>query len=100
MNTSVLGFRKTPVAIMSMDERRQVVSRFSVENVLSHSVKKIRSGESFSVSLFSGIKKIYASEVYVRTFDFLSKIFLTVLKSTVWEPFRVSLISGTEKVND
>ena len=75
MNTSVLGFRKTPVAIMSMDERRQVVSRFSVENFMSHSVKKIRSGESFSVSLFSGIKKIHASEVYVRTFDFLSKIF-------------------------
>ena len=78
-----------------------VVSRCSVENFLSHSAKKISRDESFSVSLFSGIKKIYASEGYVRTFDFLSKIFCpTVPKCFVSEPFcpEFPKVSVSEKV--
>ena len=50
-------------------ERGEGVSRFSVENFLSHSAEKIRRGESFSVSLISGIGKFYASEVYVTIFQ-------------------------------
>ena len=38
-------------------------------------VRKISVGESFSVSLISGIGNIYASEGYVTIFDFLSKFF-------------------------
>ena len=33
------------------------VSRFSVENFFCHSAENFRSGESFSVSLISGIEK-------------------------------------------
>ena len=57
-------------------ERGEGVSRFSVENFLSHGAEKFRRGESFSVSLISGIEKFYASEGYVTIFDFLS-IFLS-----------------------
>ena len=45
-------------------------------------------GESFSVSLISGIEKFYASEGYVTIFDFLSNFFcLPVPKNLVGEPF-------------
>ena len=55
-----------------------------MENFLSHSAKNFRRSESFSVSLFSGIKKVYASEDYVTTFDFRSNFFcLTAPKVTV-----------------
>ena len=51
-------------------------------------VPKIFVGESFSVSLISGIEKIYASEGYTTIFDFLSIFFcLTVPKNFVGEPF-------------
>ena len=44
--------------------------------------------EPFSVSLISGIERIFASEGYVTIFDFLSKFFfLTVPKIFVGEPF-------------
>ena len=57
------------------------VSRFSVENFLPHSAENLSRGESFSVSLISGIEKFYASEGYVTIFDFLSNFFcLTVPK--------------------
>ena len=53
--------------------------------------------ETFSVSLISGMEKLFASDGYVTIFDFLSKFFcLTVPKNFVREPFRVSLISGME----
>ena len=45
-------------------------------------------GETFGVSVISGIEKIYVAEVYVTIFDFLSKFFcLTVPKIFVGEPF-------------
>ena len=45
---------------------------------------KISVGESFSVSLISGIGNSYASEGYVTIFDFLSSFFcLTVPKNVV-----------------
>ena len=54
-------------------------------------------GESFSVSLISGIENFYASEGYVTIFDFLSKFFcLTVTKNFVGESFSDSLISRIE----
>ena len=53
------------------------VSRFSVENFLSRSAENFRRGESFSVSLISGIEKFYASEGYVTIFDFLSNFFVS-----------------------
>ena len=60
-----------------MDKRGGGVSRFSVENFLSHSAEKVRRGESFSVSLISGIEKFYASEGYVTIFDFSVEIFFS-----------------------
>ena len=82
-------------------EKGEGVSRFSVENFLSHSAENFRRGESFSVSLISGIQKFHASEGYVTIFDFLSKFFcLTVPKNLVGEPFCAVFqkISGSEKV--
>ena len=60
-------------------------------------------GESFSVSLFSGIGKFLVSTNFMGTrreggreyHDFPSKSFcLTVPKNFVGEPFSVSLVSG------
>ena len=44
------------------------MSRFSVEIFLSHIDENLNTGESFSVSLISGIEKCYASEGYVTSF--------------------------------
>ena len=49
-------------------ESGEGVSRFFVENFLSHSAENLSRGESFSVSLISGIEKFYASERYVTIF--------------------------------
>ena len=68
---------------------------------MSHSAEKFRRVEHFSVSLISGIEKLYASEVYVTIFDFLSKNFrLTVLNCFVDEPLCAVFqkVSGSEKV--
>ncbi len=57
-------------------------------------------GSPFSVSLISGIEKIYASMGYVTIFDFLSKVFcLTVPKIFAGEPFSAVFqeISGSAK---
>ena len=78
-------------------EAREGVSRFSVKKFLSHSAEKFRSGESFSVSLFSGIEKVWMTG-WGGCQDFPSKnSCLTVPKNFVGHPFRVSLISGIEK---
>ena len=54
-------------------------------------------GESFSVSLNSGIENVWIRRGEYQYFS--SKIIcLTVPKNFVGEPFRVSLISATEKV--
>ena len=77
------------------------VSSFSVQNFLSHSAEIFCGGESFSVSIFSGIEKFYASEGYVTIFDFLSKFFCpTVPKCFLVEPFCAVFQknSGSEKV--
>ena len=59
------------------------VSRFSIENFLSHTAENFRRGESFSVSLISGIEKFYASEGYVTIFDFLSNFFVSQCRK-IW----------------
>ena len=60
---------------------------FSFE-IFCLSAENFRRGESFCVSLISGIEKFYASEGYFTIFDFLSKFFcLTVPKNLVGEPF-------------
>ena len=87
MNPSVMCFRETPVA-KKFEDKRGGVSRFTVENYLYHSDKIFLRGESFTVSLISGIKIFYASESYVTTFDFLSNVFCpTVPNNLVDEPF-------------
>ena len=101
MNPSVLCFRKFPVGKKFVNKRGGGVSKFSVENFLSHSAGNLRRGESFSVSLIPGIEKFYASEGYVTIFDFMSKFFsLTVPKNLVGEPFCAVFqkISCSEKV--
>ena len=79
-------------------EKGEGVSRFCVENFLSHSAENLSRGESFSVSLISGIEKFYASEGHVTIF---CRFFcLTVPKNLVGEPFCALFqkISGSEKV--
>ena len=60
----MLCSRKFPVAKKFLDKRGGGVSRFSIENFLSHSPEKIRRGP-FLLSLISGIEIFYASEDYV-----------------------------------
>ena len=65
---------------------QRVMSRFSIfcRNFFVSECRKNSVGESFSISLISGIGNIYASEGYVTIFDFLSKFFcLTVPKNLV-----------------
>ena len=74
---------------------QRVMSRFSVENFLSHSAENFRKVILYCVTN-AGIKKFYASEGYVTIFR--RKVFcLTVPINFVGEPFSVSLISGIEK---
>ena len=71
-----VGESFTVALILGMENvkmREGRVSRFSVENFLSHSADIFRSGDPFSVSLISGVEKFYAPEAYVTNFDFLSK---------------------------
>ena len=96
----MLSFRNIPVAKKLMDNRVGV-SRFSVENFFPHIAENFRRGEFFSVSLFSGTKKFFASEDYVTTFDLLSTIFcITKPKCFVGEhSFAVfQKVSGSEKI--
>ena len=75
------------------------VSRYSIENFLSHSAEDFRRGESFSVSLISGMEIVWIRGRGGEYQDFPSKIFcLTEPKNSVGQTFSVSLISGTEKV--
>ena len=69
---------------------------------MSHSAEKF-SKETFSVSLISIMEKIFASEGYVTTFDFLLNFFcLTVPKKFEGEPFCAVFhkIFGSEKFMD
>ena len=72
-----------------------VVSRFSVEEVLSHSPENFRRGILYCCISF-GYRKLWITGLGYP--DFLSKIFcLTVPKFSVRESF-IALISGTEEV--
>ena len=66
----MLCFRKFPVAKKRMGKRGGGESIFPSKVFLSHSTENFRMGvwEPFSVSLISGIEKIYASEGYVTIF--------------------------------
>ena len=63
----MLCFRKFLLAKKFMDKREGEVSRFSFDFFCLTLPKKIV-GEPFSVSLISGIEKLYASEGYVTIF--------------------------------
>ena len=71
VNPSVLCFRKFPVAKTFMDKRGGGVSRFSVENFLSHSAEKFRRGILYCCINF-GCRKILeergVSRFYVENF--------------------------------
>ena len=72
------------------------VSRFSLENLLSHSAEKFRRGTVYCCKNFGYRESLDKRWGEYR--DFPSQIFcLTVLKNFVGEPFSVSLIAGTEK---
>ena len=62
----MLCFRKFPAAKKFVDKKGGV-SGFAVAIFLSHSAEKFVGGP-FSLSLISGIKKIFASECYVTIF--------------------------------
>ena len=93
----MLCFRKFPVARKFMNKRGGGVSRFSVE-FFCLAVPKNAVGEPFSLSLLSGIEKIWMRGWGLgECQDFPSKFScLTVPKIFVGQPFRVSLISGIE----
>ena len=92
----MLCFRKFPVAKKLMDKRGGV-SRFSVE-IFCLAVPKSAVGEPCSLSLISGIEKVWMRGGGGECQDFPSKIsYLTVPKNFVRQPFGVSLISGIEK---
>ena len=81
-------------------DKKGGVSRYSVE-VFCFTVPKKFVGEPFSVSLILGVEKFYASEGYVRFFDFLSKVYcLTVPKIFAGHFFSAAFqkSSGSEKI--
>ena len=100
MNPFVLCFRKISGSEKVNGWESGGVSRFSVEKNLSDSAEKFRGcGESFRVSFISGIDKVWIRGGGRQYQDFPSKTFcLTVPKDFVREPFRVSQISGMEKI--
>ena len=89
----MLCFRKFLVAKKIMDKREGKVSRFP-SKVFCLTVPKNAVGEPFSLSLTSGIEKIWMRG-WGSCQDIPLKIFcLTVPKNFVGQPFRVSLISS------
>ena len=75
----------------------RVMSRFSVENFLSHSAEKFRRGILWSFIIFGYRKSL--DETAGECQDFTSKNFcLAVPKNFVGESFSLSLILGIEKV--
>ena len=89
-------FQKVSRMEKKFEDNRWGVSGYSVEIVFVSEVPKKIVGEPFSVSLISGIEKVWRRGGYQ---DFTSKIFsLTVPKISVGESFTVALISGAEKV--
>ncbi len=78
---------------------QRVMSRLSVENLLSHSTKKFRRGTLLCcVSDNFGQRKNLWIKRRKKYQDFGSKIYcLTVPKTFAGEHFRMSLISGIEK---
>ena len=94
----MLCFGKFPVANKFMDKKGGGVSKFSVENFLSHSAEKVRRGTLQCVTKFR-----YRKILFFRGLghDFLSNFFcLTVPKNFVEEPFYAVFqkISGSEKI--
>ena len=77
---------------------QRVMARFSVE-LFCLTVPKNAVGEPFSLSLLSGIEKVWMRGWGLgECQDFPSKFScLTVPKIFVGQPFRVSLISAIEK---
>ena len=94
---SLLCSRKILVSKNVRDKRGGEYHNFP-SKLFCFSVPKTFVGESFSVSLFSGIEKLWirGGKKYR---DFPSKVFfLTMPKVSVGESFTVALISGTGKV--
>ena len=72
------------------------ISPFSIENVLSHTTKKLHRGALLCFTKFLVSKNIM--DMRGREYhDFPSIFCLTKPKKFVGEPFRASLISGIEK---
>ena len=100
-NPSVMCFGKFSVAYEFMDKKRGGggVSKFSIENFLSHSTETFRR-RTFLCCVSENFWK--RKSLWIRGkgkyHDFPSKNFcLRVPKKFVGEPFRVSLIAGIEK---
>ena len=88
MNSSLLCFRKFPVAEKFMDKRREGESRLSTDNFCLP-VPKNFVGESFTVSLVR-VSKNVRDNSGDGNHDFLSKLFsLTVSNQFIEEPFSV-----------
>ena len=64
-------------------ERREGGIKIFRRNFLSHSAENFRRGESFSVSLISGIEKLYASEGYVTILIFCRIFFVSQCRK-IW----------------
>ena len=90
-------FQKLPVAKKLMEKKGGGgVSRCSVENFLSHSAENFRTGESFSVSLISGIEKVWIRGGSIKIF---CRIFLSQCrKISQGNLCAASEISASEKV--
>ena len=93
-----LCFRKYLVSKKLKEERVREYQDFPSKNFCL-AVPKNFVGESFSASLFSGIKKFYASERGEGVSRFSVEIFVShgAEKFRRGESFSVSLISGIEK---
>ena len=92
----MLRFRKCPVAKKFMDKRGGGIIKIFRRIFLSHSTERFR-----RVTLLCCFRKFLVAKKFMDKRgdiqDFRSKIScLTVPKTSVGQPYRVSLISGTE----
>ena len=95
-NPSVLCFRKILAAKKLLDKKGEY--QYYPSKIFCLTVPKKFVGEPFSVSLISGIEKVYASDGYVTIFR--RSFCHAVPKNLAGEPFSAVFqkFSGSEKV--
>ena len=92
----MLCFGKFPVSNNILDEKRGSIKVF--RRTFFPTLSKNSVGESFSLSLYSAIEKVYGQEVGRSIKISFEKFLSHSVEKCLRETFSLSLISGIEKV--